>query len=163
MTQLRKLTRAEIESGGSAMPRIMEYHDRLVGQPLTRIARVPADGEYPACLALEFTTSVLLPQHDDEGNPGDTEWIVCDENGGDAPGKMLPDLVGRKVTGVGYFMVPPAGYKAMVPYVLFDNGLAVTCWTDDGGGVICHHSDAPEYDLFCQFTLPRERADGEQA
>ena len=163
MTKLRKLTRAEIETGGSAMPKIMEYHERLIGQPLTRLARVPADGEYPAYTALEFSVSVLVPQHDDEGNPGDVEWVICGEDGGDAPRKdlgnynrvppSLSDLVGHKVTGFGYFHDPSAGFREVIPYILFDNGLAAACWTDDGGGVICHHSDAPEMDLFCQFTL----------
>lgn len=152
--KLRKLTRAEIEAGGAAMPAVMKYHDKLWAQVLEAVEPVEPDGEYPGCDLLVFSHgSFLSPQYDDEGNPGFCDWELADHDGIGLVGGEVRDLIGKRVFGVGYLHDPDSSYRAVIPYVLFENRVMLVCLTPNGGAVI-HHQRPSErtWDLFCQFT-----------
>lgn len=152
--RLRKLTRAEIEAGGAAMPRIMKFHDQLYAQRLEAVRKIPPDGEYPGCDMLVFSHgSYLLPQLDDEGNPGFCDWELADRNGIGLVGGTVRDLIGKRVFEIGYLHDPDSTYRAVIPYVLFENQVMVSCLCPNGGAVIRHERPVQrQSDLFCQFT-----------
>ena len=151
---MRKLTRAEIESGGAAMPGIMRFHDQLVGARLSEVLNMPADDEYPSSTALLFDDGALLfRQFDDEGNPGDTAWELCDAQGRPCSSRSLPALCGRRVVSCGYFHAR-GELREVVPCLELDDGTHITCTSPHGGGVICHTRNKQQvHNLLCHFNL----------
>jgi hypothetical protein len=150
---MRRLTRPEIESGGRAMPRIMNFHDQLIGSKLFRVTRRRSDWRQPPPLLILENGVTLATQYDDEGNPGDTEWQVTDREGYMYRPVQVQDLCNQPVTAVGYFLDPLNGPRKVIPYVEFSELFCVCCMTPHGGGVIHHHRPGNDsWDLFCQFT-----------
>lgn len=150
---MRKLTRTQIEAGGAAMPEIMKYHDFLYAQKLEAVVAVEPDGEYPGCDMLVFSHgSHLLPQVDDEGNPGFVDWELADRNGNGLVRGEVRDLIGKRVFEVGYLHDPESTYRSVIPYILFEHQLMLVCLTPNGGAVIRHERPLHRsFDLFCQF------------
>lgn len=149
---MRKLTRQEIESGGAAMPRIMAFHDQLIGAKIIQVTGRRGLSQPPPLLILEGGVT-LATQFDDEGNPGDTEWQVTDREGYFYRPVQVQDLCNQPVTAVGYFLDPLNGHQKVIPYVEFSELLCVCCMTPHGGGVIHHHRPGEDrWDLFCQFN-----------
>lgn len=149
---MRRLTRSEIESGGSAMPRIMNFHDQLIGSRLLQVTRRRSDYTQPPPVLIFGDGTTLATQYDDEGNPGDTEWQITDREGYVYYSVQVQDLVRHTVTGVGYFFDPLNEDRNVIPYVEIENVFLVCCMTPHGGGVIHHHRPANDvWDLFCQF------------
>ena len=157
--RLCKLTRAQIEAGGAAMPVTMKFHDQLYAQKLEAVKKIGPDGEYPGCDMLVFSHgSCLLPQYDDEGNPGFVDWELADRNGIGLVGGGVRALIGKRVFEIGYLHDPESSYRAVIPYVLFENQIMVTCLCPHGGAVIRHERPVQhKSDLFCQFTPKPQR------
>lgn len=150
---MRKLTRSEIESGGCAMPRIMAFHDQLIGTKLIRVTRRRSDGRQPPPLLILEKGVTLATQYDDEGNPGDTEWQVTDPEGYLYRPVQVQDLCNQPVTAVGYFTDPENDQRHVIPFVEIAGVFLVCCMTPHGGGVIHHHRPRDDsWNLFCQFT-----------
>jgi hypothetical protein len=151
---MRKLTRAQIEAGGAAMPETMRFHDFLYAQKLEAVEHVPEDGEYPPLDALLFSHgSILEPRYDDEGNPGFVDWEIADLNGVALVGQTVRDLIGKRVFEIGYLHDIGNECRCVIPYVLFEDQRMLVCLTPHGGGVIYHERPGERpWDLFCQFT-----------
>ncbi len=150
---MRRLTRSEIESGGSAMPEIMQFHDKLIGSRLRRvIGRPVSHPNDPPPLIFE-QGATLVTQYDDEGNPGDTEWQIVDPEGRLYPSVRIDDLIGHPVTGVGYFFDEENDDRRTIPYVEIAKVFLICCMTPHGGGVIHHKRPIDDrWDLFCQIN-----------
>ncbi len=151
---MHKLTRSQIEAGGTAMPAIMKYHDNLFAQKLDAVVEIPAQGEYASFSRLVFSHgSILEPRYDDEGNPSDTAWEVADRNGIALAGQTERDLVGKRIFQIGYLHDTDNEDRPVIPYILFENQVMLLCRTAYGGGVIYHECPGNRtWDLFCQFT-----------
>jgi len=97
---MKKMTDKQIEACGKAMPKILkEFRDIVVGQTFRGRFQVPANGEYPACTGVilsskHHTEVAVLPQLDDEGNPGPVDLSFR--------GKY-PEKENRTITDAGYF------------------------------------------------------------
>lgn len=150
---MRKLTRTEIESGGSAMPRIMKFHDQLLGSRLRRVAtRSMSHPQEPPVLMFDQSATVST-QFDDEGNPGATEWVVTDLEGFIYEPVEIVDLVGQSVSGIGYLHDPENDCRSVIPCLEIARTFLICCMTPHGGGVIHHFRPRDDrWDLFCQFT-----------
>jgi|GEM_PF-1816845 len=98
--------------------------------------------------------SLLYPQHDDVGNPGDVEWATTDESGYVFPIIKVQDLKGQPVISTGYFREPSNDMRDVIPYVEFAGGVHVCAMCSEGGAVICH-TQGKEHDLLCQLRFPR--------
>ncbi len=152
---LYKLSREQIESAGSAMPRIMKFHDQLIGAKLVRTVKIPGDGEYPPVVGLKLDDgSLLYPQLDDEGNPGYVEWTITDAEGFIFPIVKIQDIRGQPLVSTGYFRDPSSTDRKVVPFVEFDGGFHVCAMCAHGGAVICH-TRGDQRDLLCQLRLPK--------
>ncbi len=149
---MRRLTREEIKSGGSAMPRIMNFHDQLIGCKFQRrILQSGKSNELNAPLLFE-SGARLLTQYDDEGNPGAAEWQVTDREGYLYHPIQVRDLVDHRVTDVGYFHDPENDQRHVIPYVEIAGIFLICCMTPHGGGVIYHDRPREDcWDIFCQF------------
>jgi len=152
--RLCKLTRAQIEAGGGAMPDIMRFHDYLFAQKLEAVETVPPEGPYHGFNALVFSHgSILEPRYDDEGNPGFVDWELADRNGVALVGGEVRDLIGKRVFEIGYLHDAHNEIRRVIPYVLFEHQVMLVCLTPHGGGVIYHERPGERpWDLFCQFT-----------
>jgi hypothetical protein len=150
---MRKLTRPEIEACGKAMPKIMQFHDKLIGSCLRRVIGRPiSHPNDPQSLIFELGAT-LVTQYDDEGNPGDTEWQIVDREGRFYHSIRVDDIIGHPVTGVGYFYDEDNDDRRTIPYVEIANVFLLTCMTRHGGGVIHHHRPREDkWDLFCQLN-----------
>ena len=148
---MRKLTRSEIESGGKAMAGIMAFHDRLVGAKLIQVTGRRGLSQPPPVLRFE-QNAILALQYDDEGNPGQTEWSVTDQEGYLYRPVQVHDLRGHRVTGIGYFHDPENGCRHVIPYIEVAQTFLICAMCPEGGAVIYHdRPDEDQWDLFCQF------------
>ena len=150
---MHRLTRAEIDSGGSAMPRIMSFHDQLIGSSLLKVIHSRSDRSQVAPLLILEEGVTLATQYDDEGNPGYTEWLVTNGEGYMYRSLQVQDLIRQKVSAVGYFLDELNESRKVIPYIEIAKNFLVTCMTSYGGGVIHHHRPGIDtWDLFCQFA-----------
>jgi hypothetical protein len=111
---MKKMTTEQIEAKGKAMPRILTtVRELLIGATFKGLQRLPQDEEYCEKKIALFQAPgkpevVVVPQWDDEGNPGEVDL------GWTGKGKAT---VGKSVvTDVGYFI-------DYTPFVEMDNGL----------------------------------------
>jgi hypothetical protein len=154
---MRRMTRPEIEACGAAMPATMAFHDQLIGAKLIQVtSRRNAVKPQPI---LHLTGEVTLAmQYDDEGNPGECEWQVCDINGNPYVSITVHDLLRSHVTGVGYFADPGNDLRPVIPYVEFNDLFCLCAMCSEGGAVIHHHrADVNKWDLFCELRPKPER------
>ncbi len=153
--RLRKLTRAEIESCGAAMPETMAFHDKLIG---AKLLRVTARRGYNPQTVLHLEHGVTLStQFDDEGNPGQTEWEITDAEGRQYRSVQIRSLRGKSVASIGYFGDPENDLRPVIPYVEFAGQFCVCATCPAGGAVIVHHrAEQSRWDLFCELK-PKPR------
>ncbi|MCC5851060.1 MAG: hypothetical protein JJU29_23470 [Verrucomicrobia bacterium] len=156
---MRKLTRTEIEACGAAMPETMRFHDQLVGSKLIRATGRRGRTQPPPVLYFD-DGGCLRTQFDDECNPGETEWMICDAQGHTMNVVKLTDLIGLPVTGIGYLLDPDNDLRPVIPYVEIAESFHVCAICREGGAVICHHrAQDDSWDLLCELK-PKTQTKG---
>ena len=148
-----RLTRFQSLCGGPDVKRALDFFDQLNGHQLVRLPRIPAAGGYPGCTCLDFEGGFFaMPLHDADNTPGPVRWQVLDANGLAIPGLHPRKLVGRPVTGSGFFRIQRHGKQGFMPYLLLGDDAHLVCTTDRGGGVISLERD--ERTELLHFTIP---------
>lgn len=148
-----RLTRFQSLCGGPDHLRALSFFEQLHGHTLVRLPRIPAAAGYPGCTCLDFEGGFFaMPLHDADYNPGPVGWQVLDANGLAIPGLHLRKLVGRPVTGIGFFCVNRKEGQGFLPYIRLGDDAHLVCTTDRGGGVISLERE--ERTELLHFTIP---------
>jgi len=123
--------------GGPEHLRALAFFDQLVGKELVRLPRIPAGAGYPGCTCLDFEDGYFaIPIHDADNSPGPVRWQVLAESGLAIPGLHLRKLVGRRVTGHGFFQLVDDRERTLLPFLRLGDDAHLTCVGSPSGAVI---------------------------